>query len=227
MQVVVPVSCYYLNNIPITSAGNVTVSVANSYGSFTSVDLSACSNISVIKAASGGAGANSQGAGIPGIEGFKDELNTPYTVSYKSSGGGYSGSLIPTPNEAGPTTGLVRTTFGVNVFTAGRNGGSGSTTCGGGGGGAGGLGQNVTGSIGGNGGTGLYIRFDGTDRAVCGGGAGNGTTAAGTATFGGGNASFSGVGSAGSVNTGGGGGAGLTNGGSGGSGLVIIRYVVG
>jgi hypothetical protein len=78
--------------------------------------------------------------------------------------------------------------------------------------------------------TGLGVNNSSGVRQVGGGGGGNASVAQyiGRATAGGGNATFTSVGTNGVANTGGGAGAGVWNGstgGSGGSGVIIIRYL--
>lgn len=188
----------------------------------------------------GAAGSTSAGnAGVSGYTGFIAGANIANSDSSGSGGGGAGGTGAAA--SGGTATFHTNDGFGdiqgISYTGGGRIGGSG-TSAGAGAGGGGARGQGLgTGSAGlaatvcSPGGGGLRTNFDGTNRAIGGGGQGAGESRSillGNAYGGGlGYASIGALAAtAGAPNTGGGGG-GAPQGqlpGAGGSGLIIIRY---
>jgi hypothetical protein len=193
-----------------------------------------------------GAGGTAAGASAGG-NGGNSSFSMVSTTAVGGGGGGYQGGT--TTGASGGSGGggsyLGSAAGGTGTAGQGNNGGSGIFAAvqygGGGGGGANAVGANGTSTAGGNGGSGLQNPITGSTTGELsggiyylagGGGGGANTASAGTGGLGGGGAGGinSGVGTAGTPNTGGGGGGGATtgaatfSGGAGGSGIVIISY---
>jgi len=193
-----------------------------------------------------GAGGTAAGASAGG-NGGNSSFSMVSTTAVGGGGGGYQGGT--TTGASGGSGGggsyVGSAAGGTGTAGQGNNGGSGIFAAvqygGGGGGGANAVGANGTSTAGGNGGSGLQNPITGSTTGELsggiyylagGGGGGANTASAGTGGLGGGGAGGinSGVGTAGTPNTGGGGGGGATtgaatfSGGAGGSGVVIISY---
>jgi len=170
-------------------------------------------------------GGNSSFGSVVSVGGGKGGT---YNEAGNGGSGGGAGGYNGTANQ-------VNTNFGLGTSGQGNNGGKGVGTSspfsypGGGGGGAGAVGGDASGTVAGNGGTGLEYSISGAPLYYGGGGGGApynvGTPGTGGAG-GGGDGKLGSNGEAGAANTGGGGGGGseFQIGGGGGSGVVIVRY---
>ncbi len=179
----------------------------------------------------GGGGAGSANAGN---NGGNSTFNSLTAIGGGGGGGGNNNINGFTGGSGGGGSGSASNGRPGSNGTDGQgNKGGGSSTAAargaGGGGGAGdvgGCGSCHTGSVAGNGGTGIWNGITGTGICYAGGGGGGiGSGTEGSGSCGGGNAHETQGGESASANTGSGGGGGKGSGGNGGSGIVIIRYL--
>lgn len=235
-------------SVPFTTLGNITGTVGaggnNSNITLPIPNYFDGTTARIIGAPAGAAGGQADSIGANGTVSFANFMSNP-SVVIGSSGGG-SGGGFSFPNGGNPggsgTQSFACTDFSKTAFGGGKAGGrTFGNGAGGGGGGVAGTGAPALSfiSVGGLGGAGFALTFDGTFRAVCCGGGGAGQTGSqgggrvGTTISGGfGGHNGTNQGGNGVQNTGSGGGGSFSNGGllaggTGGSGIAMIRYVIG
>lgn len=203
------------NKLIAAGSYNVTVGFGGAGGAATAGARGGTGGVSAFNGLVVQGGGNGGGSNNTGSNGSNTNI---------TGGGGGSGST----NQAGGTS--------INSYSGGSGAGSATATsrAGGGGGGNSGAGLSGAPTVGGKGGVGTTLNFDGTSRMYGPGGGGGGTTpgqsGASTSGAGTGSGAVNAVGNDGTSYYGGGGGGARTTttigrvGGTGGPGIVIIRY---
>jgi hypothetical protein len=202
-------------------------------GVLSAINLSTTTSIqyTVIIGNSGGTGISTTGVGYNGG-------NTIFsTLTAIGGGGGGGDTSVPTTafvaamsggSGGGAAASTIQRSGAAGIPGQGYAGGNNSTSTyysPGGGGGAGGVGSNGTPTVGGNGGPGVSVTFNGTSFGPYGGGGGAGNNGGGGSNGNGGSGGGgAGGGGNGTANTGGGGGgsASTTGAGNGGTGVAIL-----